>query len=217
MRCTIFCDAACVNRPGFRGSPMRIGYLIQTSRGKVVAKVGMAKGLGTANRAEYLAIIEALKHALRLGFTGATVNSDSQLAINQLLGRYRIKDAVLERLSRKLKRLARYMPDGVSLNWVRREENAEADSLARSSEFWEADMPPTTYALPLWQPWRMRKWAEMEPDWDHELAEIFLISRFHLRDILRNVRFKMACESELIDWDNWDGSLVQKSAPAQSE
>jgi ribonuclease HI len=50
----------------------------------------------TVNVAEYMAILKGLQCALDKGVTHLALYSDSELAVRQLLGRYRVKDKDLQ-------------------------------------------------------------------------------------------------------------------------
>jgi len=79
--------------------------------------------------AEYTAAIRGLERARDLGATEVNLCSDSKLLIEQLAGRWKIKNQNLIRLHRE----ARVLVDGfelVTLEHVPRERNVEADRLA---------------------------------------------------------------------------------------
>lgn len=155
----IHTDASVPGNPG----PMRIGYIIQTLSGEVVARVGQSVGDGTVNIAEYLAIIASLRHAFRLGFRSIQLDTDSQLVARQLSGRFKVKDKKLARLYREIKSLVPAF-DAVKIKWVPREENNAADALSRESVFEELDHGPRPAtkaghpkALHDWQAVRVRE------------------------------------------------------------
>ena len=91
----------------------------------------IAEGLGetTNNVAEYTAAIRGLERAAELGATDVVLRSDSQLLINQLSGRYRVKSEHLIPLHRRLRELARGF-ERIRFEHVPRERNSEADRLA---------------------------------------------------------------------------------------
>ena len=98
----IYTDGASRNNPGKSAS----GYLILDEKGKVVWKDSFYNGIKTNNQAEYIAVIAALEKALGLSEREAKLFSDSELIINQLKGRYRVKEAGLKGLHGKAKGLA---------------------------------------------------------------------------------------------------------------
>ncbi|MEZ0233542.1 MAG: ribonuclease HI family protein [Actinomycetota bacterium] len=121
----VACDGASRGNPG----PAGAGAQITDPDGVVLAEV--AEGLGTAtnNVAEYTAVIRGLERALELGAASVLLRSDSQLLINQLTGRYRVKSPHLQPLHRRVRQLAAGF-DSIEFEHVRRERNTEADRLA---------------------------------------------------------------------------------------
>jgi len=97
--------------------------------GAVVAEIAEGLGETTNNVAEYTAVIEGLKRAAELGATDVLLRSDSQLLINQLSGRYRVKTPHLVPLHGKVRAQARGF-DRIRFEHVPRERNREADRLA---------------------------------------------------------------------------------------
>lgn len=95
---------------------------------------GEAIGKATNNVAEYSALILALKKAKQLlGKDGAgradiEVRSDSELMVNQLTGRYKLKEEGLKDLFIEVWNLKQEF-GSVSFRHVPREENSRADAL----------------------------------------------------------------------------------------
>lgn len=121
----VACDGAARGNPG----PAGIGVQITTPDGAVVAEIARGIGEATNNVAEYTAAIEGLTLARELGARAVTVRSDSQLLVNQLTGRYRVKTPHLQPLHRRVRNLVASF-DRVSFEHVGRELNGEADRLA---------------------------------------------------------------------------------------
>jgi ribonuclease HI len=122
---TVSCDGASRGNPG----PAGAGAQITGPDGSVLAEVAEGLGETTNNVAEYTAVIRGLERALELGATDVLLRSDSQLLINQLTGRYRVKTPHLQPLHRRVRELgARF--DTIEYEHVRRERNTEADRLA---------------------------------------------------------------------------------------
>ena len=119
------CDGAARGNPG----PAGIGVQITDADGEVLAEIAGGLGETTNNVAEYTAAIEGLKKARELGAARVLLRSDSQLLINQLTGRYRVKSAHLVPLHRELRALAVGFDD-ITYEHVRRERNTEPDRLA---------------------------------------------------------------------------------------
>lgn len=80
----------------------------------------------TNNQAEYLGILSALK-ALPTGSV-AEILSDSQLAIYQLAGKYKICDPELRNLAEKVHTVVKQRNLTIQYTWIPREQN-KADKL----------------------------------------------------------------------------------------
>ena len=79
--------------------------------------------------AEYTAAIRGLERARELGATEVFLCSDSRLLIEQLAGRWKVKNPALQRLHHEARALAAGFRQ-VRFEHVRRERNVEADRLA---------------------------------------------------------------------------------------
>jgi ribonuclease HI len=124
-RVIINCDGAARGNPG----PAGAGAVVVDESGAVLAEVAEGLGETTNNVAEYTAVIRGLEEAKRLGAREVLLRSDSQLLINQLTGRYRVKAPHLQPLHKRVRDLMRAFTR-VDLEHVPRERNAAADSLA---------------------------------------------------------------------------------------
>jgi ribonuclease HI len=121
----VACDGAARGNPG----PAGIGVQVTTEEGEVLGEIARGIGEATNNVAEYTAVIEGLSLANDLGATSVLLRSDSQLLVNQLTGRYRVKSPHLQPLHRRARGLAAGF-DRISFEHVPREQNGEADRLA---------------------------------------------------------------------------------------
>ena len=121
----VACDGASRGNPG----PAGAGAQITDPDGVVLAEVTEGLGETTNNVAEYTAVIRGLERALELGAGSVLLRSDSQLLINQLTGRYRVRSPHLQPLHRRVRELAAGF-DSIEYEHVRRERNTEADRLA---------------------------------------------------------------------------------------
>jgi ribonuclease HI len=124
-RVIVNCDGAARGNPG----PAGAGAIVVDESGAVLAEVAEGLGETTNNVAEYTAVIRGLEEAKRLGAREVLLRSDSQLLINQLTGRYRVKAPHLQPLHKQVRDLMRAFAR-VDLEHVPRERNAAADSLA---------------------------------------------------------------------------------------
>jgi ribonuclease HI len=118
-------DGASRGNPG----PAAIGAIIKDEAGNVLGRISRALGVTTNNQAEYLAIIAALEKAAGMGAKQVTVKSDSKLVVEQVNGRYKIKNTGLRPLYQRVVQLAGSI-EKFSIVYVPREQNAEADALA---------------------------------------------------------------------------------------
>jgi ribonuclease HI len=124
-RLTVHCDGAARGNPG----PAGIGVVVTDGRGRHLAEIGEGIGVATNNVAEYRAVLAGLARARELGAKEVLLRSDSRLLIEQLEGRFRVKNPTLVRLHTEARALLRAFRR-VTLEHVPRELNREADRLA---------------------------------------------------------------------------------------
>src|SRR5438105_2673429 len=127
MRVVVSCDGAARGNPG----PAGIGATLASPDGKLLAEIAEGIGVATNNVAEYRAAIAGLAGARSLGATEVVLRSDSRLLIEQLSGRFRVKNPTLQRLHREARTLLESFHGG-RLEHVPREQNREADRLANA-------------------------------------------------------------------------------------
>ena len=121
--------------------------MISGPDGRVLEEVGDGIGVATNNVAEYRAAIEALRRARDMGATSLLLRSDSKLLIEQLSGRWRIKNPTLVRLHTEARELIGQI-GSVAFEHVPRELNRDADRLANVGvDAWLAG-PGRGYAAP---------------------------------------------------------------------
>jgi ribonuclease HI len=130
---TIHTDGAARGNPG----PAAFAYVIE-QQGSPDIEVKGCLGDTTNNVAEYTAVVRALEHASRLGARRAVVLSDSELMVNQMTGKYKVKHEGLRPLYDEARDLCRAF-DSVTFRHVRREQNARADRLC--NEALDAEAP----------------------------------------------------------------------------
>jgi len=121
-------DGASRGNPG----PSAIGVVIRDENRRVIARISRRIGEATNNQAEYTALIEGLKKALELGAREVEIFSDSELLVNQLLGKYKIKNTGLKLLYSEVVKLVGFL-ESFKISLVPREQNQEADSLANQA------------------------------------------------------------------------------------
>ena len=108
--------------------PAGIGVVIEGSDGD---RIRIAKWIGRHdnNVAEYVALLEALQHALELKARALHVYSDSQVVVRQMRGEYTCHSSRLYSLNWTCQKLARSLD--FSIAHVCREDNKEANRLAQ--------------------------------------------------------------------------------------
>lgn len=112
--------------------------VITTPRGRVVDRIARGIGIATNNVAEYTAVLVGLQRARELGATDVLLRSDSKLLIEQLSGRFRVKNPTLQRLHTEVRTTARAFST-IRYQHVPREMNKEADRMAnRGVDEWLA-------------------------------------------------------------------------------
>jgi len=119
---------------GARGNPGPAGYgvRIETPEGSVVDEFSDSIGVATNNVAEYRGLIAALEWARRNGRRNVHVRSDSLLLVQQMLGKFKVKNAGLQPLHAKARMLADEI-GRVTFEHVGRSLNAHADRLANEA------------------------------------------------------------------------------------
>jgi probable phosphoglycerate mutase len=116
---------------GARGNPGPAGFGVHVAdaSGETVAELYGFLGRATNNVAEYAACVAALEWATANKVGDLSLFSDSQLLVRQLQGRYKVRNAGLQPLHARCRRLMAGI-SSLHLSHVRREENKEADALA---------------------------------------------------------------------------------------
>jgi ribonuclease HI len=128
----LYCDGASRGNPG----PAGIGAVVLSEAGDVLAEVAEAIGVATNNVAEYRAAIAGLERCRDLGARDVRVRADSKLLVEQLSGRWKVKNPTLIRLHGEARGLATGF-DRVRFEHVPRERNTVADALAnRGVDAW---------------------------------------------------------------------------------
>lgn len=118
-----YVDGGCHGSPG----PSGIGVVIEKPDGE---RVRIAKWIGHQdnNVAEYVALLEALQHALEQKAEILEVFSDSELVVKQMKGEYECRSPRLYSLNWTCRKLARYLDFRIA--HIPREDNEEANQLA---------------------------------------------------------------------------------------
>jgi broad specificity phosphatase PhoE/ribonuclease HI len=117
---------------GSRGNPGPAGYgavVLDPESGEVLAERAESIGTATNNVAEYGGLIAGLAAAAELGASHVDVRMDSKLVVEQMSGRWQIKNAGLRPLAAQAADRVRQF-SSVSFSWIPRERNKRADALA---------------------------------------------------------------------------------------
>jgi ribonuclease HI len=121
----LFTDGASRGNPG----PAGLGVVIEGEDGTRLWGGCAYLGEITNNQAEYRALIAGLRKVAEWKPDRLDVFMDSKLVVDQIGGRYRIKNADLMPLAMEARRLLSGFPES-SLTYVPRAKNAGADALA---------------------------------------------------------------------------------------
>ncbi|MGZ6255554.1 MAG: ribonuclease HI family protein [Candidatus Limnocylindria bacterium] len=125
-RLLIYTDGAARGNPG----PAGIGAILRDAEsGAVVAELARFLGIRSNNYAEWTAVEEALREALRLGATHVDLRMDSELVARQISGRYRVKHPDLKPIHASVMSMLGQL-DGYTVGHVPRELNKDADRLS---------------------------------------------------------------------------------------
>jgi ribonuclease HI len=121
-----YVDGGSHGNPG----PSGIGVVIEAPGGETVR---IAKWIGHQdnNVAEYVALLEALQHAVSVNAKTLHVYSDSEVIVKQMTGEYNCRSPRLHSLNWTCRKLARYID--FSIAHVPRERNREANALANDA------------------------------------------------------------------------------------
>ena len=124
----IYTDGAADPNPG----PAAIGVIIKDEKGNIINSISKYVGHTTNNKAEYLAVIEALEEALKLGATSVDLKSDSELVVRQITGIYKVRKEELKLLFQKVKQLQNSLRN-FQVTHIKRNRNKAADRLTKKA------------------------------------------------------------------------------------
>ena len=153
---------------GSRGNPGPAAYgavVRDAETGEVLAEVAQTLGVATNNVAEYRGLIAGLQAAAGID-PAAVVEArlDSKLVVEQMSGRWKIKNSALQPLALEANRVL--PPEQITYTWVPRARNAHADRLLNTALDAESEgTPPSTglaeneLAEPSDPPSRLAGWA----------------------------------------------------------
>lgn len=97
---------------------------------KEIEKRFKSLGIKTNNEAEYLWAYYWIKRAIELWAKKIYLYMDSKLVISQLNGEWKIKKDELREINNDIQNLIKEAKIEVVYNWIRREDNKQADRLS---------------------------------------------------------------------------------------
>ena len=120
---------------GSRGNPGPAGsgaVLLDADTGAVLAEIAIFIGVATNNVAEYRAVLAAVELAREIvPDANLLVRMDSKLVVEQMSGRWKIKNEGMQQLSQKVAEAIQGLT--IKFEWIPREQNSKADSLANEA------------------------------------------------------------------------------------
>lgn len=185
---------------------MGIGYVLayesEEAQGgsRVVAYGGFQLKKGTNNEAEYRALVEGLRHALRLGAWDISILSDSLLVVKQVQGYWKLKQGRLRVQHTEVMGLLA-MFNTWHIRHIPREENERADELSHSVCLVEPIFPPLpTVGVGSRSPRLLHDWqaAFVRVQWlrgktnTYRLARIFQVSEGSVEGIGNGTSYRNA-------------------------
>lgn len=124
----IYTDGGARGNPG----PGGIGVVISDAEGNLLKEHKAFLGHTTNNKAEYTAVIHALRLAKTLKAEEIVICSDSRLIVEQLNRRFKVRDPELAKLFVQVWNLGQTFRS-IQFRHVRREQNKQADKLANEA------------------------------------------------------------------------------------
>ncbi|WP_018349477.1 bifunctional RNase H/acid phosphatase [Longispora albida] len=129
MRVIVEADGGSRGNPGIAG----FGAVVLGADGStVLAERAEPIGIATNNVAEYSGLVAGLAAALELGAADVLVRMDSKLVVEQMSGRWQIKNDALRVLAAEAAQLASQF-GSVRYQWIPRAQNSRADALANKA------------------------------------------------------------------------------------
>jgi probable phosphoglycerate mutase len=121
----LYTDGGARGNPG----PAGLGMVIEDDQGMRLWGGQRYVGTATNNQAEYLALIDGLRKVAEWHPDRLEVFMDSKLVVEQVSGRWKVRNGELQPLHQQAQALLRSFPRA-SVSYVPRERNRGADALA---------------------------------------------------------------------------------------
>ena len=127
----VYTDGGARGNPG----PAAIGIIIYNEDKKKIAEFSKFVGSRTNNQAEYLAVIEALKKIVEIPDNNPEVHCllDSELVVEQLNQRYKLKNEGLKPLFWEIRELVMKLGGKIQFEYISRNKNKLADKLVNEA------------------------------------------------------------------------------------
>ncbi len=120
----VYCDGAARGNPGEAGA----GIMIKKDN-KNYRSISAYLGRQTNNYAEYTAVILAFKELIKIGAQDVEIYLDSNLVVQQLNGKWKVKNKNIKPLYTEAYELKKQIKN-INIQHVYRADNKEADKLA---------------------------------------------------------------------------------------
>ena len=129
----MYADGGSRGNPGpAAGAAVLFALNADGTQGQRIADAAKYIGIDTNNQAEYTGIIVGLQKALDLGYEAVDVRLDSELAVRQLNGQYKVKNPGIAKRYMDVHNL-RVQFQRVTFSHVFREQNVDADALVNET------------------------------------------------------------------------------------
>ena len=129
----MYADGGSRGNPGpAAGAAVLFALREDGTEGERVGDAAKYIGIDTNNQAEYTGIIVGLQKALDLGYDAVDVRLDSELAVKQLNGQYKVKNQEIAKRFLEVHTL-RSRFRSVRFSHVFREQNVAADALVNET------------------------------------------------------------------------------------
>ena len=126
---SLFIDGAAEFDKDLRPNNAGIGGLIKRED-EFVYSFSENIGIRTNNEAEYSALIQGIKACLDYKIYHINIFSDSELVVNQVNGKYKLKDPKMIKLHAEVTKLFSQLTSW-TISHIPREQNKEADELSK--------------------------------------------------------------------------------------
>ena len=151
----VYVDGASSGNPG----PCGCAAVVKTPGGETVLEKARAFGPATNNVAEYQGLILGLEAAAVFKPRRLTIRSDSELLVRQLAGQYKVRSPRLKPLWKRARAMLGPF-ETVEIEHISRNENKEADALARKAlekaRHVDAELPPEARKRPRQKTFRLK-------------------------------------------------------------